>query len=66
MAYQTEVVVTIKLSPIKYRFIRRELEYLRDSLAREYTTNVQHWESNPDRVAFKQRVDNLTEILKEI
>jgi hypothetical protein len=67
MAHKTEAVVQIKLSPIKYRFIRSELELLRDSLKREYNTNAEHWDStNPDRIAFVQRITNLDEILKEI
>jgi hypothetical protein len=67
MAHKTEAVVQIKLSPTKYRFIRRELEYLRDTLSHEYNTNAHEWgDQNPDRIAFAQRIANLTELLKEI
>jgi hypothetical protein len=67
MAHKTEAVVQIKLSPIKYRFVRRELEMLRDKLSHEYETTVKNWgNQNPDRVAFYQRIKNLDEILKEI
>jgi hypothetical protein len=52
---------------MKYRFVRRELEYLRDSLASEYNTNAAHWgDQNPDRKALATRISNLTELLKEI
>jgi hypothetical protein len=67
MAHKTEAVVQIKLSPEKYRFIRRELEALRDNLSSEYRDNAQHWgDTNPDRIAFLQRITNLTDILKDI